>query len=180
VKRVVLVVAGVFAAIIVGVLGYGYRFGSSHGYLSIDVMDTSDPEHLRRMSPLALALLNAEGRTLAEALAEEPVGSVYLSSPQAYACREVEKRASFSIEARGEWDRCFERQSLWVPTWVRSVKYVDVRSGPCSLHKVPVSVSEQPDTWWTWWVPLRHVGGKPYTTFNVSIRVDRNRCVPSM
>ena len=174
-KRVVLV-AFVVLAIPISVLAYGYWFGASHGSLSVDITDRSDREHPRPVSTVALALLNSEARVLAEARAADPIGVVYLSSPEAYSCRDVEQRAAFSVEARREWDRCFARQSRWIPTWIRSVKYVDLRSGSCTLHRIPVSVSEYPDTWWLWWVPLRHIGGKPYTWFTVSIRVDINRC----
>jgi hypothetical protein len=61
-------------------------------------------------------------------------------------------------------------------TWVKEVKYVDLKSGVCQLTKIPVSVSEYTDNWWIWWVPLRHVGGKPYTGFIISIAINRDRC----
>ena len=47
------------------------------------------------------------------------------------------------------------------------------------MHNMPVVVAKYPDTWWLWWVPMRHTGGKPYPRFNVSIRVDINNCVTS-
>jgi len=163
-------------AIPISVLGYGYWFGMTHGSLSVDITDVSDREHPRPVAAAALALLNSEDRVLAEARAADPLGVVYLSSPEAYSCWDIERRAPFSVEARKAWDQCFARQSRWIPTWVRSVKFVDLRSGGCALRKIPVSVSEYPDTWWLWWVPLPHIGGKPYTWFTVSIRVDINRC----
>jgi hypothetical protein len=134
----------------ISVLGYGYWLGVSHGSLSVHVTDVSDREHSRPALPVALVFLNAEGRALAEARAAEPLGTVYLSSPAPYSCWDVEQRAPFSVGARNEWDQCFERQSRWIPTWIKSVKYIDLRSGPCSLRNISVSVSEVPDTWWLW------------------------------
>jgi hypothetical protein len=166
-------------AIPISVLGYGYWFGATHGSLSVDVADVSDREHPRPVAAAALALLDSESRVLAEVRAADPLGVVYLSSPDVYSCWDIERRAPFSVEARKAWDQCFARQSRWIPTWIKSVKYVDFRAGPCSLQKIPVSVSEYPDTWWLWWVPLPHIGGKPYTWFRVSIKVDINRCVVS-
>ena len=178
-KRVAFVAVGVLA-IPISVLGYGYWFGVTHGVLRLDVIDVSDREDPRALSPFELALLNSEGRTVAEARSVGPSGVAYVSSPAAYSCWDVERRAPFSVEARNEWDECFERQSRWIPTWVRRLKYIDLRSGPCSIRKIPVSVSEHPDTWWLWWVPGPHSsGGKPYTSFSVSIRIDRNRCAVS-
>ena len=183
-KRVAFVAVAVLAvgvlAIPISVLGYGYWFSVTHGVLRLEVIDVSDREDPERaLSPSELALLNSEGRTLAEARSVDPSGVVYVSSPAAYSCRDVERRAPFSVEARNEWDECFARQSRWIPTWVRSLKYIDLRSGPCSIRKIPVSVSEDPNTWWLWWVPGPHSGGKPYTSFSVSIRIDRNRCAVS-
>jgi hypothetical protein len=175
VKRAVLVGIGILAIPIV-VLGYGYWLGVSHGSLSVYVTDITDREHSRPVSPVTLAFLNAGGRTLAMAAATDPLGTVYLSSPATYSCRDAEQRAPFSVEARKEWDQCLERQSRWIPTWIKSVKYLDLHSGPCTLHNIPVAVSEDADAWWLWWVPMPHIGGKPYTSFNVSIQVDANAC----
>jgi hypothetical protein len=174
-KRVAFVAIGVLA-IPISVLGYGYWFSVTHGALLLDVIDASDREDLRPLWPFELALLNPEGRTLAEARSVGPSGVAYVSSPAVYSCWDVERRAPFSVEAHNEWDECFERQSRWIPTWVRSLKYIDLRSGSCLIHKIPVSVSEHRDTWWLWWVPVRHIGGKPYTSFNASIRINRNGC----
>jgi hypothetical protein len=178
VTRAVLVAVGILL-IPVSVVGYGYWFGVSHGSLSVSVTDVSDREHSRPVSPVALVFLNADGRTLAEARAIDPLGAVHLSSPATYACSDLEQRAPFSVEAQQQWDQCFERQSRWIPTWITSAKYLDLRAGSCSLHNIPVSVSEYPDTWWLWWVPMRHIGGKPHTTFKVTIQLDTSRCTVS-
>ena len=177
-KRRILVALGVLA-IPMCVLGYGYWFARSHGSLFVSVTDVSDRERPRALSPVALTLLEADGRALAEARTIDPVGAVYLTSPAEYSCWDVERRAPFSVEARHEWDQCFARQSRWIPTWIRRVTAVDLRAAPCLLQRIPVSVSEYPDTWWLWWVPLPHVGGKPYTSFNLSISIDLGRCAVS-
>ena len=170
------VVAGALAIPIV-VLAYGYWFGVTHGALLISVTDVSDREHPRPLSPVTLGLLNADGRVLAEARSIDPAGAISLSLPDAYACWEIETRASFPAEGRRDWDRCFARQSRWIPTWIRRVTFIDLRTDSCALHGIPVTVSEYADTWWLWWVPMRHIGGKPYTTFGVSIQVDTHRCI---
>jgi hypothetical protein len=49
--------------------------------------------------------------------------------------------------------------------------------GACTVSHLPITVSEHPDTWWLWWVPLPHIGGRPFSTFSVDIEIDRNaRC----
>jgi hypothetical protein len=159
------------------ILGYGYRFGATHGSLSVSVLDVSDRGRPRNVPSVRVSFLDAAGQTLAEAQAAPPAGTIYLMSPARYACHDVEERAAFSDAARRGWDECFERQSRWLPTWVRSVRAVDLQSGACAIAGVPATISERADTWWLWWVPLPHIGGKPYTSFSLTIQVDwRTRC----
>ncbi|SRR6266566_2476704 len=164
--------------IAVAILVYGYWHVSSHGYLLIHVLDLSDHERPRFAIPDAeLRLLNSTGKELAQARVGSPHGVVYLSQPISYSCFEIEKQAPFSSQAREEWNRCFEKQSRWLITWVKEVKYVDLKSGTCRLPKIPVSVAEYTDNWWLWWVVFpRHIGGKPYTHFSISVTVNRDRC----
>jgi hypothetical protein len=109
VKRAAFVALGVLA-LSIAVLGYGYWFGFTHGALSVDVTDVSNREQ-PHPAQVVIVLLNADGRTLAEARAADPIRAVYLSSPAEYVCRDVEERAPFSVEVRRDWDRCFARQS---------------------------------------------------------------------
>lgn len=159
------------------VLGYGYWFAATHGAVLISVVDVSDRNHVGDLRSVDVSFLDASGQTLAKAQSDPKYGVVVLSSPARYACHEIELRAPFSDEARKQWDECFARQSRWVPTWIRNVRAVTLESGTCRIERLPVMVTVYPDTWWLWWVPLRHIGGNPYTTFAIVIEVDRrSRC----
>jgi len=172
-------ITGVVAAVAAAVLAYGYWFGATHGAVYFSVLDVSDRDHIRDLSPVSVSLLDESGAMLAKAQSIPPTGTIFLTSPERYACHEVESRASSSDEARRQWSDCFERQSRWVPTWIRRVRAVAVESGACTIDRMPATVLEHPDTWWLWWVPLRHIGGKPYTSFTMTIEVDRrSRCDP--
>lgn len=164
---------------IAAVLGYGYWFGASHGALSVSVDDVSDRNHPHPVVPVELSFFDAKGTELAQASSSGPSGVIYVTSPAMYACHGVEERAPFSASAREEWDRCFEGQSRWVPTWIRRVAYVDLRSGRCAVRRLAPSISEYADDWWLWWVPLPHNGGKPYTSFSVVIAFDQSQCTPA-
>jgi hypothetical protein len=161
------------------VLAYGYWFNATHGAFYATVIDVSDREHPRAAVALELSFLDSNGTVLAKAQTLDASGTIYLSSPAAYSCHSVELRAPFSLEARQEWDRCFEGQSRWLPAWIRKVRFVDLQSGACGIYKMPVVLSEHPDTWWLWWVPMRHIGGKPYTSFSLTILFDQDRCIPT-
>ena len=155
-------------------LAYGYWHGASHGSLYVSVLDISDRDHPRSLNDAEVSFLDAQGAPLAQV--ESRRGAFSIAQPSSYACRDVEERALVSERGQQKWARCFERQSRWLIRWIRNVRYVDLTSGACALRKIPVSVSERADDWWLWWVPLPHVGGKPYTSFSVSIDVDRVRC----
>jgi hypothetical protein len=159
----------------VAVLGYGSWFARTHGTLHVWVTESDRPP----AEPVAIRFLGPAGEVLAEAAGAPPHGTVAISSPSQYACADVERRAPFSAADRLEWDRCFERQSRWVPTWIGRVASVDVSSGSCSIRGMPVRVARHGGEWWLWWVPLPHVGGKPYTLFSVSIELDRKLCRPA-
>lgn len=154
----------------------GHQLASTHGALQVSISDRSDPANPRPLVPATLAFLDSAGDTLAQAAAEPPIGVVYLTSPAMYSCRDVERRAAYSVEARGEWDRCFDRQSRWLMTWVRRAKSVDLVSGSCVIHGAPIVVDKGVDDWWLWWIPLRHIGGPPFTYFLVAIQIDRAHC----
>ena len=165
-------ILGIIAAILAALLAYGYWFGATHGAVMISVVDVSDRNHVIDLRPVDVSLLDASGRTLAKAQSDARAGVIVLTSPARYACHEIELRAPFSVDARTQWDECFARQSRWVPTWIRSVRAATLESNACRIDRVPVAVSEYLDTWWLW-VPLRHIGGKPYTSFTIAIEVDR-------
>jgi hypothetical protein len=174
---VVLIVLCIGAAL---ALGRGYAFASTHGSLSVYVLDVSDSAAHQAAAPLEVSFRDSTGTVLARAAAEPSSNVIYLTSPVMSACHDVETRAALSLAARQEWDRCFARQSRWISTWIPRVASVDFRSRGCSIPHVPVSVSQLRDDWWLWWVPLPHVGGNPYTYYSIALRFDAARCTLSI
>lgn len=168
------IAGGSLLVIAIIVLAYGYRYGKNHGSLYVMVMDVSDREHPKDIRSVELSFLDSSGNELAQAAGTEKSGAIFVSSPKVYSCRELEERAT-SPQGENDWAKCFERQSRWLTTWVRDVKSVDIRSSSCSI-RMPISVSEHADTWWLWWVPLRHIGGKPYTFFSFTITFEGRSC----
>jgi len=158
------------------VLGYGYWFGATHGAVYISVLDVSDRNHIVDLQPVGLTLLDRSDHTLAKAQSDARYGTIVLTSPPQYDCHEIESRALVSTEARQLWAECFARQSRWVPTWIRNVRAAALESKDCRIERVPITVHEYPDTWWLWWVPLRHIGGKPYTSFSIRIEITSTQC----
>lgn len=166
-------------AVLIGactILGYGYWHAKTHGTLNVSMYDISDKQTFALLKDAAVVMMDESGTALATGTSDSRFGTVYLSHPEAGSCYEAERQATQSSAGMSAWQICFRQHATWVMEWVRQVRYVDVHVPNCSLEHVPVSVQEYPADWWMWWVPLPHVGGKPYTYFGLTIRLDPTAC----
>ena len=62
-----------------------------------------------------------------------------------------------------------------MPSWTGRVTAVDVQVGACRLTNLPLTLHFRSD-WGLWWLPLEHVGGKPYTSVQLLLRIDPIHC----
>jgi len=167
-----LLVLAILAAL---VLGYGYYHAATHGTLYISLVDTSVKPYSGNVRDAAIRLLDENGKFLADAKSDHEYGVGRVIHPQIGDCTAAESSAPSTPAARDEWRECFETISTWVIGWADRVRTADIKFGHCDVKAVPVIIHKSQD-WWLWWVPLPHVGGKPYTYFNLSINVDGANC----
>lgn len=163
-----------FAALLV--LAYGYYHAATHGSLYVSLVDASQRQHYETIRDAELSFLDSQGNILARAKSDAQYGVVRLIHPQVGDCIAEERGAASSTAGSTKWQECFETQSTWMVTWIGQTRYLDIKFDRCDLKRVPVTVRESNDDWWLWWVPLRHIGGKPYRYFNLSLSVDRSKC----
>ena len=104
--------------------------------------------------------------------AVEPYGVVSMTHPQVGDCSRHERQAPYDDAARQAWQRCFETQSRWFIGWVKKVRSATVTLADCRMEAVPVAVRVYGGEWWLWWIPLPHVGGAPYTHFDLALKID--------
>jgi hypothetical protein len=108
----------VVLAIIAGlILGYGYYHAATHGWLHIDLMDTSVKPYAGNIRDAELRLLDGGGKLLANAKSDDKFGVVRLIHPRAGDCTAAEQNASSSSEAREEWQKCFQILSRCLVDW---------------------------------------------------------------
>ena len=162
--------------IISGVLGYGYWHARTHGALNFSIYDARTPNHYTLLKGVAVTLTDGDGQALARGQTDINSGVMDLLHPVVGSCRDAEKQAASSSGMRNAWQKCFEVQSTWLVTWIEDVRFAEISIGNCRLPKIPVSVGKFGDDWWLWWVPLPHVGGKPYTYFRINLRIDPDNC----
>ncbi len=158
------------------ILGYGYWHAQTHGVLNVSIYDFSDEQAFVLLKEAEIVLMDKHGSKLAAGKSDSRFGTVYLSHPETGSCYEAEHQATRSNEGLNTWQICFRQHSAWIMQWVRQVRFVEIIVKDCSLEKIPISIEERSADWWMWWVPLPHVGGKPYTYFNLTIRLDPIAC----
>jgi hypothetical protein len=168
-----LLMLAIIAALI---LGFGYYHAATHGWLYIDLVDASQKSDSGNIRDAEVRLLDGNGNVLADAKSDHQFGVVRLLHPQAGDCSGEERSAASSSSAREQWQKCFETLSTWLIGWIRQVRFANVKFAGCDLKAVPVTLRESREDWWLWWVPLRHIGGKPFSYFSLSIRVDGANC----
>ena len=161
---------------VAGILAYGFYHEQTHGSLSVTLYD---PAHLPTQPKIfkdELTFLDGNGQSLAHAKSDDKYGVVRLIHPVVGDCVSEEQGASLAPDGQKKWQACFEQQSTWLMDWVRQARDAIVTLESCAPQRVPVSIGESGDDWWLWWVPLPHIGGKPYRYFSLLINVDRAKC----
>ena len=165
-----------FLLFAMAVLGWGYWHMVTHATLNLSLHDVSlnrDRQAYGSVVNANIVLMDAMGVVLAEGKTRKPYGVLSFSH---HDCSGYEQQASSNIDARQSWQQCFEALSRWLTTWVRQVRYATVTINDCRIDRMSVRLEEYEDSWWIWWVPLPHIGGKPYTYFSLTLGVDGLHC----
>lgn len=141
-------------------LSWGYWHQSTHAALNVSLSGISTLE-------AEVELLDSANQPLARGNASKPHGTIWIAHPQVGDC---------TLPGRTDWSACFQTTARWIPSWVRRVRAATVTLPACRIERIPVTVTESGDEWWLWWVPLPHIGGKPYGYFTISIPIEPARC----
>lgn len=158
------------------ILGYGYWHAATHGSLNIALYDDSDIQSFALLKDMKITLRDNAGNVLATGQSDSRYGTVYLSHPVTGSCYEQERNATQSNTGMNDWQTCFRKHSTWIMEWIDQVRLIDVAIPGCQLFDLPVVVERHNADWWMWWVPLPHVGGKPYAYFYLSLKINPIAC----
>ncbi|MBI2685431.1 MAG: hypothetical protein HYX27_03870 [Acidobacteria bacterium] len=163
-----------------GALAWGYWHVTTHASIQVSIHDCAlrtPTQSYGQPLTARVTLLDAAGRPLAAGTGSKPYGVIWIAHPQAGDCTRFGSQASTNSDGRSAWDQCFATTARWIPTWIGRVRFATVELPNCRIDKVPASVREYGDTWWLWWVPLPHIGGAPYTSYDVVLTVDSAHCL---
>jgi hypothetical protein len=172
-----LLTRGALAAglIVLGLLAWGWWFSATHAYLNIQLEDyglATDSQPFATPHDTTLEFFDEAGQRLAPAKTVEPYGYLMAQHPRLADCTALEGRGG---EAYAD---CYTEYSGWSSEWAARTRFATVRLGRCVIAHVPVVLSRSRTGWATWWVPLPHVGGKPFESIGMQIRVNSRTCAP--
>ena len=163
-RRVLVLVIGLVA----GVFGYGYWHSASHATLSVIVKDSSKKVRDGRVLNAELVFLDASSKPVARGKTDHKLGLVLLRHPSSGYCSPDTALEVFRA--------CVLAQTSWVMGWVNQLRFISVVLGDCRIERIPVEVSIIQDSLLTWWIPLRDVGGVPYSHYATRLEVDVRVC----
>lgn len=166
--RTALTVLCAFCLVAALTAGYGYWRVNTRGSIDIHLRDLASREQYGRILNARLELLDASGKTLAAGKTDGKFGVVLIMHPQAGYCGPDLQQ--------NEYLDCFRELSAWLIGWAWDVRYVNIAFANCKLQRIPLQFSAFQSGMLTWWVPLPHVGGDPYTMFNAALTVNGRSC----
>ena len=159
-------------------LGWGWWHARTHANVHVAVNDVAlrTPRQLwDQLKSGEFVLRDSAGRALAHGRLTGPYGTVNFTDAAAGDCGRFQRQAPYDDAARAGWQACFEGLSRWQAGWTAEVASAAVTAGACRIDKVPVRTRRY-DDWWLWWVPLPHVGGRPYASYSLEIFIDSAKC----
>ena len=162
--RILVLVVGLLA----GVYGYGYWHSASHATLTVLLSDSARKEREGRVLNAELVFLDASSKPIARGKTDHKLGLVLLRHPASGYCS--------PDVAPGAFRACVLAQSEWIGGWVNDLRFVSVVLGNCRIERVPVQVTANRDSLWTWWIPLREGSGAPLTHYAAQLVVDARVC----
>jgi hypothetical protein len=159
-----LCVTGAAAAVAV----YGYWHAATHATFSVSLAYRADTGVINQMRNGQVEFLDDGGAVLARASIDTKFGVVWLAHPEIGQCGPDLQRDAYLD--------CFHAQALWIPQWVRRVRYANIALERCRLARRAVELATHRDNLFLWWIPLPHVGGLPYTRHSATFAVDTRSC----
>lgn len=124
-----------------------------------------------------VTLFDGAGRVFAKGVGDEKYNFLHLIHPTVGDCHEIESASTTSRQGRSAWQDCYEQLATWVPEWVGEVRSAQVNCDGCRFDDIVVTLEKSNSHWYLWWVPMRHLGGKPYTYYRGTISVNAQDCI---
>jgi hypothetical protein len=148
--------------------GYGYWHLSTYATLTISLKDIAERRRGGGVPNAQLTFLDAASKPLARGKTDDRFGVVMVEHPAAGYCGAELKPDAYRA--------CFWTHAEWLATWLKELRYVSLALENCRIERVPLDLKISRDSLLTWWVPLPHVGGVPFSRYSAQLEVDSRVC----
>jgi len=159
------VIAIVAAALVAG----GFVWSGLRGYVWVSVHDIATAPGTEDRFAVEIVFRAADGLRLASAQRDSRYGSIRVRHPTLGFCEPT--------MGRELWYRCNATVASWVMQWAKRVVAVDLLLDNCQIMNSPIRLNRQRYGVYSWWVPLPHVGGAPFTQYGLELRIDSTQCI---
>lgn len=151
-----------------GLMGYGWWHRTAHATLEVQLVFNARGGTANRLRNGQITFLDGESRELARATIDTRRGVVWLAHPERGQCG--------PDLARGAYLDCFRAHSEWIPLWIEQARRANVALEGCTIADAPVTLFTRRDNLFLWWVPLPHVGGRPYARHIATVTANQRQC----
>ena len=149
-------------------LGYGFWHQRTFSTFHLTLRDVSEPPRGGPVRNAQVFFLDDDSHPLARGKTDEKFGVVMVRHPLAGYCG--------TDLTPDQYQRCFWTQSEWLTTWLTKLRYVSIVVGRCRIERAPVDLRVNRDNLFTWWMPLPHVGGVPFSRYRAYLEIDSRTC----
>ncbi len=151
-----------------GAMAYGWWHRSTHATLEVQLVFNARGGAANRLRNGQLEFLDGDSKVLARATIDSRRGVVWLAHPERGQCG--------PDLTRGAYLDCFRAHSEWIPQWIEHARRANVRLDGCTIPDAPVTLYTRRDNLLLWWMPLPHVGGKPYARHIATVTANQRQC----
>lgn len=165
-KRIAL---AIMCVIIIGVPLIGYVYTECYSYLYVSVWNKGSSTNFETKPDIKILFVDSNKNILAIGENDAPYGTVEIKKPDGTYCKPE--------LGSTQWQRCHRANSIWLKNWIDQLSTIKVMVNDCEQQSLQAIIHEQRFNMLTWWVPHPHIGGSPYTYYNLRLAIDAKDCI---
>ena len=147
----------------------GYLYTERYGYLYVSVWNKGESTKLEFKPNIIIEFIDKNENILAIGESNTRHGTIEIKKTDGTYCRPE--------LGSTQWYRCHRANSLWLKGWIDQLSVVTVKINDCEQRRLKAIIHEQRFNMLTWWVPHPHIGGSPYTYYNLRLAINPKTCV---
>ncbi len=158
-----------FCAIIIGVPSVGYLYTECYGYLYVSIWNKGESTQFAVNPDVKIEFADKNKNLLAIGESNETYATIEIKKTDGSYCRPE--------LGSTQWQRCHRANAIWLKSWIDQLRTVTVKVNDCEQQVLPANIHKRRFNMLTWWMPHPHIGGSPYTYYNLRLAIDTKACM---